>query len=186
MFIFRKSYGRWMLPSSGVWGVVLGCLVLTGVAVAQPAPAPVGSTLVPGTFRLKVTDNVLSLEANAASLAAICTAISQHTGIEIVLQRGADQTLTTRLSQVPLREAFKRLAANVVMIDAKGPSVPSHRIAKVYILPTGQAGGAQPGAEKVASPVTPTSQDKRMPRADSRPAPFSFTFDPSQHEKPSQ
>ena len=186
MSIFRKSYDRWMPPSSRVWGLVLGCLMLTGVVAAQPAPSSVGSTLAPGTFRLKVTDNALSLEANAASLAAICTAISQHTGIEIVLQRGADQTLTTQLSQVPLREAFKRLAPNIVMMDAQGPSVPSHRIAKVYILPTGQAGGPQPGAARVASPVTPTSQDKRVPQADTRPTPFSFTFDPSQHEKPAQ
>jgi hypothetical protein len=160
--------------------------MLTGVAAAQPTTTPAGSGLAPGTFRLKVTESALSLEANAASLAGICTAISQHTGIEIVLHRGADRTLTMHLSQVPLREAFKRLAPNVVMVDAQGPSGPSHRIAKVYILQTGQAGVPQPGAEKAASPVTPTSQDQRVPQAGTRPAPFTFTFDPSQHEKPSQ
>ena len=186
MSIFRQSHGHWIPPGSGVWRLVLGCLMLTGVAAAQHTASPVGSGLAPGTFRLKVTDSALSLEANAASLAAICKAISQKTGIEIVLHRGADRTLTTQLSHVPLREAFKRLAPNVVMVDAQGPSGPSHRIAKVYILQTGQARVPQPGAEKAAVPVIPTSQEKRVPQAGARPTPFTFTFDPSQHEKPSQ
>lgn len=78
----------------------LGRLMLTGVATAQPTPSPVGTALAPGTFRLTVTDSALSLEANAASLVAICTAIGQNTGIEIVLHCGAGQTLTTDLAHV--------------------------------------------------------------------------------------
>jgi hypothetical protein len=160
--------------------------MLTGVAAAQFTPAPVDSALAPGTFRLTVTDSGLSLDANAASLTAICTAIGHQTGIEIVLNQGAEQTLTMRLAHVPLREAFKRLAPNVVMVDAQGPSVPLHRIAKVYILQAGQEGVSQPVAEEAASPVASTSQDTRGPQAGPRPAPFTFTFDPLQHEKQSQ
>lgn len=76
--------------SSGVWGLVLGCLMLPGIAAAQSSPSLAGTALTPGTMLLTVTDSVLSLEANAASLATICTAIDQQTGIEIVLHHEAD------------------------------------------------------------------------------------------------
>lgn len=183
MHIFRQPHGRWMHDSIGVWGLILGCLMLTGVATAQPSQSLGDTALAPGTFRLTVTDSGLSLDANAASLTAICTAIGHQTGIEIVLNQGAEQTLTAHLAHVPLREAFKRLAPNVVMVDAQGPSVPAHRIATVYILQAGQEGVSQPVAEEAASPVPSTSQDTRVPQAGTRPAPFTFTFDPSQHEK---
>lgn len=186
MHVFRQPHSRWMQHNRWAWGFVLGCLMLTGVATAQSTPSPVAPALAPGTFRLTVTDSVLSLEANAASLAAICTAIDQQTGIEIVLYHSAVQTLTTHLAHVPWRGAFKRLAPNVVMVDAQEPLVPSHRIAKVYILQAGQAGASQPVAEEATSPVPPMSQGTPMPQAVMRPKPFTFTFDPLQPGKQPQ
>jgi hypothetical protein len=151
--------------------------MMAALAIAPPTLSPMETALAPGTFRLTVTEGALSLEAHEASVAAIFAEIAQYTGIKIVLHIPADQTITTHFTQVPLREAFKRLASNVVILDAQGPQAPSHRVAKVYVLPAGQSGSSQP--------VPPMSQDTNVPQAVTRPAPFKFTFDPSQPEKQS-
>jgi hypothetical protein len=86
---------------------------------------------------------------------------------------------------VPLREAFKRLAPNVVILDASGPQAQPHRIAKVYVLQAGQAGLAPPVAGETVSPLPPTALATAAPQAVPRPEPFKFTFDPSQPGKQS-
>jgi hypothetical protein len=89
-------------------------------------------------FRLMVTEREVSLEAQEASVAAILADIGQHTGIPVVVYPGADARITTHLSHVPLGEALKRLAPNIVILPAQGANAPPHRIAKVYVLAVGQ------------------------------------------------
>jgi hypothetical protein len=109
----------------------------------------------------------MTLEAYEASVHEICAEIGRQTGIEILLYPGPDTTITTHFEQVPFREAFRRLASNVVIVEAHGPRIPPHQIAKVYILHEGQPGHAHTvGGTRTSQPQTP-------------PAPFQFTFDPS-------
>jgi hypothetical protein len=119
----------------------------------------------------------VSLEAQAASLAAIFAEIRRQTGIVVHLPRAADDTITLHMDRVPLREALTRLARNVVIINARGPDAPSHGIAAVYVLASGQAGASREGPER----PPPPGETVHTPA--SRPAPFQFTFDPSQHLK---
>jgi hypothetical protein len=123
------------------------------------------------------------LEAQEASVAAILADIGQHTGIAVVVYPGADARITTHLSHVPLDEALKRLAPNIVILPAQGMNAPPHRIAKVYVLAVGQAIPPQvdggPTQPQTPAPTDAQGQD-RQPSA-ARPAPFQFTFDPSQH-----
>lgn len=143
-------------------GLLLGGILLTGLAVAEPTPPPANSFLATGTYRLTVTDRELSLDANEAPLAAIFSDIGQRTGIPIIVYSGMNERMTIHLSQMPMDKALKQLAPNVAIATTKGPNAPAHRIAKVYVLPKGQ--------------TQLTQLDER-----STPEPFQFTFDPSQH-----
>lgn len=145
-----------------VMGLILGGILLTGLAAAQSTPPQGSSFLAAGTYRLTVTERELSLDASEASLAAILAEIGQRTGIPIVtVSPGVDEPITIHLSQMPLDKALKQLAPNVAIAAAQGPNAPPHRIAKVYVLPKGQ---------------------NRLQLEESPPSgPFQFTFDPSQH-----
>lgn len=145
-----------------VMGLLLGGIVMTGLATAESTLPPANSFLATGTYRLTVTDRDLSLDANEASLAAIFSDIGQRTGIPIVVYSGMNERITIHVSQMPLDKAIKQLAPNVAIATAKGSNAPAHRIAKVYVLPKGQTKLAQ--SEEHA-----------------KSGPFQFTFDPSQH-----
>jgi len=162
------AQSRWIQRSQRAWRLVLGSLILAGTVVACPPPSRANTALAPGDFRLTVTDSAVSVEANEANIAAIFAAISQQAGIAIVVHHGVDQTITTHFVQVPFREAFKRLAPNIVILDAHGAQAPPYRVAKVYVLPEGQSS---------------VLQDTQVPQVVTRPKPFTFTFDPSQPAK---
>jgi type II secretory pathway component GspD/PulD (secretin) len=158
--------------------LILGGMMLTGLAAAQPMPPQAASPLAPGTFRLTVTEREVSLEAQEASVAAIFAAIGQRTGIPMVIYPGVDERITIHLTRVVLDEALKQLTPNVAILTAQGVDAPTHRIAKVYIFAKGQA--RPPQLEGSTSPPAETANE-----AAARSAPFQFTFDPSQHMKQS-
>lgn len=145
-----------------VMGLILGGILLTGLATAESTPPQANSFLATGTYRLTVTERELSLDAFEAPLAAILAEISQRTGIPISVYSGMNERITIHLSPIPLEKALKQLAPNLAIATAKGPNDPAHRIAKVYVLPKGQT---------------------QLTQLDERPTsePFQFTFDPSQH-----
>ena len=145
-----------------VMGLLLGGILLTGLATAESTPPQANSFLATGTYRLTVTERELSLDAFEAPLAAIFSDIGQRTGIPIVVYSGMNERITIHLSQMPLDKALKQLAPNVAIATTKGTNAPAPRIAKVYVLPKGQT---------------------QLTQLDERPAggPFQFTFDPSQH-----
>jgi len=146
-----------------VMGLILGGILLMGLAAAQSTPPQANAFLATGTYLLAVTDRDLSLDASEASLGAILAEIGQRTGIPIVtMSSGVDERITIHLSKIPLDKALKQLAPNLAIATAKGPNAPPHRIAKVYVLPKGQ---------------TKPTQVEEKPRS----GPFQFTFDPSQH-----
>jgi hypothetical protein len=150
--------------------------MLTGLAAAQPLPPQAASPLTPGTFHLTVTEREISLEAQEASVVAIFAAIGQRTGIPMVIYPGMDERITIHLTRVALDEALRRLTPNVALVTAPGPDAPPHRIAKVYVFATGQARPPQRAG-------APALQAETAIDAAARPAPFQFTFDPSQHMK---
>ncbi|MFO0698128.1 MAG: hypothetical protein U0236_02780 [Nitrospira sp.] len=135
---------------------------MTDLAAAQSTPPQAPSFLASGTYRLTVTEREVSLDAREASVAAIFSDIEQRTGIPIVVYPGMSERITIHLSGVPLDKALKQLAPNVAIATAQGPNAPAHRIAKVYVLPKGQA---------------KPPQGEESPKS----GPFQFTFDPSQH-----
>lgn len=146
-----------------VVGLTLGGILLTGLAAAQSTPLQATSFLAAGTYRLTLTERELSVDAYEAPLATILAEIGQRTGIPIVtMYPGVDERITIHLSLMPLDKALKQLTPNVAIATAQGPNAPPHRIAKVYVLPKGQAQLPQ---------LVENSGD----------GPFQFTFDPSQH-----
>ena len=171
-----------------VVGFILGGMLLTGLTAAQPLPPQEASPLAPGTFRLTVTEREVSLDAQEASVAAIFAAIGQRTGIPMVIYPGVDERITIRLTRVALDEALKQLTPNVALVTAQSPDAPPHRIAKVYVFAKGQAKPPQlEGSPTLPqAPVAKDTTEPAKPSAASRPAPFQFTFDPSQHMQPSQ
>lgn len=147
-------------------GLALRVCMLPGLVIAQPAPSVVTPALTAGTFRLTVTERAMTLEAYEASGHEIFAEIGRQTGIEMLLYPGPDTTVTTHFEQVPFRDAFRRLAPNGVIVEAHGPRLPPHQIAKVYVLQEGQPGHAH------------TVGETRTPQPQTPPAPFQFTFDP--------
>jgi hypothetical protein len=131
-----------------------------------------------------VTDRELSLEAQEASVATIVAEIGRRTGIPMVIYPGVDERITTHLTRVALAEALTRLAKNVVILPAQGADAPPHRIAKVYVLAPGQARplGVEDGPAQLQAPGTTGAAGQAHDKV-SRPAPFQFTFDPSQHRQ---
>ncbi len=85
-----------------VMGLILGGILLTGLATAESTPPQANSFLATGTYRLTVTERELSLDANEASLAAIFSDIGQRTGIPISVYSGMNERITIHLSQMPL------------------------------------------------------------------------------------
>lgn len=147
--------------------LILGSMLLTGLAAGGSPPPQATGPLAPGTFRLTVTEREVSLDAYEAPLANILAEIGQRTGIPIVtLSPGVDERISIHLSLMPLDKVFKHLSPNVAISTAGGPNAPPHRIAKVYVLPKSQAKLTQ---------VEERSTDE----------PFQFTFDPSQYVKQS-
>jgi hypothetical protein len=157
---------------------LVGCVLLTAIATAQEGSSPSTLPLAAGTFHLNVTAHEVSLEAHDASVAAIFAALGQRTGIPMVIYPGVDERITIHLTRVALDQALKQLTPNVVIRTASGPDAPPHRIAKVYVFAKGQARPQRAGA---SAPQAETAPDTAA-----RPAPFQFTFDPSQHRPPSQ
>jgi hypothetical protein len=155
-------------------GLVVGSVWLARSTAAQPQAAPPAS-LAPGTFRLAVMGATVSLEAQAAPMKAIVAEIGHQTGIAVRMPRAVDDTITLHLDRVPLREALTRLATNVVIVSVQGPNAPPHGIAAVYVLSAGHAGAPQESQER----PLPPGETGKAPAA--RPAPFQWTFDPSQH-----
>jgi hypothetical protein len=158
-------------------GFVVGSVWLARTAAAQPQTSVPASPLTPGTFRLAVTGESVSLEAQAASMRVILAEIGRQTGITMRISGAVDDTITLHVDRVPLREALTRLAKNVVIVNAQGPNAPPHGIAAVYVLTAGQAGVPH----VVQDRPPPPGETGQKPAA--RPAPFQFTFDPSQHVK---
>jgi len=168
---------------------VLGAILLTSLAAAQSTSPQGTSFLATGTYRLTVTARELSLDSSEASLAAILTEIGQRTKIPIVLMSpGVDERITIHLSPMPLDKALKQLSPNVAIATAQGPNAPPHRIVKVYVLPKSQDRPSQLAGNVTSSDVSETrvAGGSVMPSLAERPAPFQFTFDPSQHMKQSQ
>jgi hypothetical protein len=158
-------------------GLVVGSVLLPRVSSAQPQASPPTLALAPGTFHLEVTGDIVSLEAQAASIRAILAELGRQTGIAVRMSHTADDTITLHFDRVPVREALTRLAKNVAIVTALGPNAPAHGIAAVYVLAAEQAGASREGQER----PPPSGETGQKPA--SRPAPFQFTFDPSQHLK---
>jgi hypothetical protein len=156
-------------------GLTLGAMMLTGLVTAQSVPPQVVPPLAPGTFHVTATEHELSLEANDAPVATIFAEIGRQTGIPMVVHNGVHETITIALDRVPLYEALTRLAKNIVIRTAQGPSAPPRRIAQVYVLAPGQARPPEVDSHPT-QPEAPGTTDTAT-----RPAPFQFTFDPSQH-----
>jgi hypothetical protein len=166
-----------MLHYFGFCALVLGGILLSHTTTAEAQATASDRQLAAGTFRLAVMGDLVSLEAQAASVVAILTAIGRQTGIAMHLSRQVDETITLHLDRVLLREALPQLARNMVMVAAHGADASPHGIAAVYVLAAGQAGVPHKVPEHPPSP----GETGQKPAA--RPAPFQFTFDPSQHGK---
>lgn len=173
--------------------LVMGCIILTSIASAQNETTQL-SPLAIGTFRLTVTENKVSLEANKASVAVIFAEIGQRLGIKMNLN--TNEIITTRFESVPLFEALKRLAKNIVIITTQGSNDMSDHITKVYVFGKGQINLSQ--VEESTTPIqsigtTPSmeqgspllvSGDNVPPQTEtinemaSHPERFKFTFEP--------
>ena len=165
----RQPYA--LLLGACLLAIFLGWLVRPEIVFAQNPKA--------GTFRLKVTEGHLSVEANQAPLVGIFEEIGRQAGIGVESSLGPDEKITIQLDRVPLEEAFKRLAKNVSLFYSQGSEDKTPRIARVVVL----------GEEKTGSlsrAPAPTQTSKASEPAP-KPKPFKFEFDPAkfaEKEKP--
>jgi hypothetical protein len=132
-----------------------------------------------GTFRVKVAEEHLSVEANQAPLAKIFEEIGKQARIVVDSSIGPEEKVTIHFDRVPLEEAIKKLAKNVSVFYSQDSKDKAPRIARVVVL----------GEEKTRSlsrspaPTQILKASEPAPKAE----PFKFEFDPAkfvEKEKP--
>jgi hypothetical protein len=157
--------------------MILALFVTTGHAAEQPKTAK-GQPL--GTFRVTVSKDTLSLEANQAPLPAIFQEIGKQAKITFDSNIGPEEKITIQLDRVPLEEGIKQVAKNATVFYAENPKDKTRRITRVVVL--AERGGVSeqvkgsPPLEKVKE-ATPQATTIKKPAP--QPEPFKFEFDPA-------
>ena len=159
--------GQWLVV------VLLPCLVWAGEAGNPTTP----STRT-GEFRLTVDGNLVSLQAQEASLKALLEDLGRQMGIDVVARLPREQTLTLAFDRLHIEEAIERLRVYANIVYLKESTEAHAPIRRIIAIPR-QAG------EQTGEPARSRSAEPSDTAA-SRPAPFQFTFDPAQHEKKPQ
>jgi hypothetical protein len=167
----RRRRRAWT-TSVGVIAVLLGWLLTTQIAFAQ-SEKPTLKSQKPGTFRLKVTEGHLSLEANQAPLAKIFEEIGKQAKIAVDSDIGPEEKVTIQLDRVALEDAVKQLAKNVTIFYAEDPKRKTTRIARLVVLSEG--GKQAPQFERTKGLSKPVKAAEPAPQ----PEPFKFEFDPA-------
>jgi hypothetical protein len=132
-----------------------------------------------GTFRVKVAEGQLSVQANQAPLAKVFEEIGKQARIVVESSIAPEETITIHFDRLPLEEGIRKLAKNVSLSYAQDSKEKAPRITRVVVL----------GGEKTQSlgrAPAPT-QTSKAPEPAPKPEPFKFEFDPTkfaEKEKP--
>jgi hypothetical protein len=125
----------------------------------------------PGTFTVTVRDGKVSLDANKAVVMKVVQELAQVTGVTVEGQpENPEATITVRLERIPVEEAFQRLVKNVAIFSSTDARTGKQRVSRVVLHKEGTGSATVLAEDPTATP----------PSEEPTPAPFSFTFDPSQ------
>ena len=121
-------------------------------------------------FELTVKNDLISLNANDASLKEILEEIGQRMKVEMVANIPEEVRTSANFHSLSLVEALKKLSSNYGYI--MNTEKDKKKIARVFVLPKGdETGKEKPLREEVKDAV---NKEKKL-----QPEPFKFEFDPS-------
>jgi len=110
-------------------------------------------------FDLAIKDNLISLNANDASLKHIVNEIGRRMDIKVDVHIAEDEKITEKFDRLPLEEALKRLSANYVYLinSEKGKAarivlLKKGTMEKRRVPPVMAARGSQKGTSKKPEP----------------------------------
>jgi len=164
-------------------GALLGLLLLTlfllpAALFGEEAQKEAGEKVKPQTdFVLTIQDNLLSLDAQQASLQEILDEIGRRMHLEVEAQIPAQEKITLAFERLSLEEALQRFGDYTNYVYVKGAEKEPGQISKIMIFPK----------RETTVPSSPPALDAEVKKGASkvapRPEPFKFEFDPSQHEE---
>jgi hypothetical protein len=123
------------------------------------------------SFKVKVNEGYLSVNAYHAPLAKVLNEIGKQAGIAVDGNIGPEETITIQFDEVALEEGLKRLAKNISIIYTKNPKGKTPRIARIVVLPERQ----KTPPVRVEAPTKSSRTGEPPPQ----PEPFKFEFDPT-------
>lgn len=125
-----------------------------------------------GTFRVKVAEGHLSVEAKQAPLVKIFEEIGKQAGIVVESSIAPEETITINFDRLPLEEAIKKLTKNVSLFYAQDSKDKAPRIARVVVL-------GEEKARSLSRAPAPTQTTSKAAEPAPKPEPFKFEFDPA-------
>lgn len=130
-------------------------------------------------FVLMIKEDLISLNANDASLKEIVEEIGRRMKIEVVADISEDEKITIHFVKLSIEDAIKKLSTNYIYVadleKTKG------KITKMIVLLKGKGTAVsmveeEKGLVKSKSSVGKEAEGEKSPR----PEPFKFEFDPSE------
>ena len=136
-----------------------------------------------GTFRVKVSEGSLYLEATEAPLVQIFQEIGKQANITIDSNIGPEEKVTIRFERGPLEDGIRQLAKNVSVFYTENPKDKTRRISRVVVVSEGKESvpvqsKTSPQPENVKEPAPQTATKKPAPQ----PERFKFEFDPGKFD----
>ena len=134
-------------------------LLITGACIFSIAgAAPSQDT---DRFSMRVKNRLLTITAQNADIKNILSELSESTGISVSYPKSINRQITTKLKNVPLAEALKRLLAgmNYTVIYSFLEKKNRFLVSKIYVLP-GYKGRSSPFSRNRNSNLNDT--DRRI------------------------
>jgi hypothetical protein len=169
---------RALMLGACLLAIFFGCLVRSEFLFAQSEKSS-SKISQSGTFRVKVADGHLSVEAKQAPLVKVFEEIGKQAKLVVDGSIAPEETITINFDRVPLEEGIRKLAKNVSLFYAQDSKDKTPRVTRVVVL-----GGEKTRSSGRAPAPTQTS---KAPEPAPKPEPFKFEFDPTkfaEKEKP--
>jgi hypothetical protein len=150
--------------------LVLLLIIISPVSAQQSREEKIQQS---GTFHVNLSKDYVSLQANEAPVAMVLDEIANKAGIAVENGLRLREKITIQFDRVPLEEAIKLLAKNVIIIySTRDRNDRSLRIARVVVLPK-----TKDLVSRSSSSVEPGEGNEPAPES------FNFQFNPSRYQQ---
>ncbi len=127
-------------------------------------------------YELSIKDNLITLNAEDASLNKILEEIGQRMNIEVFARIPADDKITIQFVDLPLEEVLKKFKTNYALVtDSKDKN---GNIKRIVVVPEGKQANLFLKEVRTDEPKVNIGVAGEKT---SKPEPFKFEFDPSKY-----